>query len=63
MSTVMPHSELLRRAVEWINDTRRDNPEKPLEQLIDEAGMRFNLSPVDCDGLRRLFAETDTQKS
>ena len=55
MTTIMPQSELLRRAVQYIDDVRRDTPEKKLSQILDDAGMRFNLSPVDSEALRRLF--------
>ena len=56
MSTVMPTSELLRNAFAYIKDTRLDHPERPLASILDEAGMRFNLSPLDCEALQRLFS-------
>lgn len=56
MATIMPHSELLRRAVSYVNDTRNDNPEKSLAEILDEAAMRFNLSPLDGDYLQRLYS-------
>jgi hypothetical protein len=40
-----PRSEPLRKAVQWISDRRREQPEVPLARLIDEAGLRFDLSP------------------
>ena len=58
MPTVMPQSELLRRAVAYINDARQDTPEKKLSAIIDEAAMRFNLSPLDCEALQRLFSSS-----
>ena len=59
-ATIMPSSELLRRAVVYIDEERRENPEKSLSQVIDEAGMRFNLSPLDSEALFRLFSSGQT---
>ena len=56
MATILPHSELLRRAVSYVNDTRNDSPERKLASIIDEAAMRFNLSPLDGEALQRLFS-------
>jgi len=55
MPTIMPQSELLRRAFAYVNDARKDHPETSLHQHIDDAAMRFNLSPVDAESLCRLF--------
>lgn len=55
MPTIMPQSELLRRALRYVNDTKQDYPNKTLPQILDEAAMRFNLSPVDAEALHRLF--------
>ena len=62
MATILPHSELLRRAVSYVNDTRIDSPERKLASIIDEAAMRFNLSPLDGEALQRLFS-SDTALS
>lgn len=56
MTTIMPHAELLRRALVYVNDTRKDHPEKPVRGILDEAAMRFNLSPLDGETLQRLFS-------
>lgn len=56
MTTIMPSTELLRRAVSYIDEELREHPEMPLPTLIDQAGMRFNLSPLDSEALFRLFS-------
>ena len=56
MATIIPHSELLRRAVAYVNDARNDNPKRKLSEILDEACMRFNLSPLDGEALYRLFS-------
>lgn len=57
MPTIMPQSELLRRAVSYVNDAKSDSPEKTLAAILDEAAMRFNLSPLDSAALERLFSD------
>lgn len=53
MTTVMPQSELVRKAAQYIDELLKEG--KPLTMLLDEAGMRFNLSPKDSEMLRDLF--------
>jgi hypothetical protein len=52
MATIMPKSELVKRALEWVTEQRKDgvSPRK----LIDEAAMRYNLSPMDVQFLEKL---------
>ena len=55
MTEGMPHSELLRRAMEWLLAERGRNPGRSLRSLLDEAGMRFNLTPKDDAALYNLL--------
>ncbi|MDR0816551.1 MAG: hypothetical protein LBN28_04070 [Desulfovibrio sp.] len=55
MSTVIPQSELVRKALAYIAEQRANADGKSLAALLDEAGMRFNLTPLDTDALERLF--------
>ncbi|PTN31897.1 hypothetical protein [Desulfonatronum sp. SC1] len=48
-------TEPIQRAVAWIDETRRDHPERSLVSLLAEAGMRFNLGPNDGRFLERFF--------
>ena len=45
----------LKKAIQWISDQRGAQPERPLARLIDEAGRRFELSPLQADFLYRHF--------
>ena len=59
MATVMPHEELVRRALQYISERRQASPELSFDALLDDASLRFNLSPRDQEALERLFrAET-----
>lgn len=56
MPVIMPEGELLRRATVWICEEREASPGRPLSSCLDEAGMRYNLSPKDQRILAELFA-------
>ena len=55
MPTIIHHSELVRRALVYLDEERSRCPQKQVEILLDEAGMRFNLSPAEALDLARLF--------
>ncbi|WP_316900599.1 hypothetical protein [Pseudodesulfovibrio indicus] len=57
MTTIMPQSELARKAIAWICAMRECKEPKPLASLIEEAGVRFNLGPKDAEFLMRFFKE------
>lgn len=57
MSTVIPQSELTKRALEWLCAQREERPGAALRLLIDEAAVRFNLGPLDVEFLERCLAE------
>ena len=63
MATIIPASELVRRAAAWLAEQRALYPEKSLAALLDEAGMRFNLNPLDAAALGRLFDPNTQEKS
>lgn len=60
MPTIISQSDLVRRAAAFIAEERREHPQRPLDAILDEAGMRFNLTPLDSESLRRLFEETSS---
>jgi len=57
MPTVMPEGAALRKAVQWISKTREEGSPTSLLILIEQACVRFNLSPKDGEFLNRFFAE------
>ncbi|SCY88861.1 hypothetical protein [Desulfoluna spongiiphila] len=54
--TVVPLPERLKKALVWAAEERQDHPDKGRLALVDEAGMRFNLSPAESEALARLLA-------
>ena len=57
--SIQPKGEDLRKAVKWISDERKYNPEKELKGVIEEACIKFDLSPADEDFLFRKLVEHD----
>ncbi|BDQ36164.1 hypothetical protein SYK_05240 [Pseudodesulfovibrio nedwellii] len=55
MTTIMPQSELMRKAVAWISGKIKNNPDSKFVALVEKAAVRFNLSPKDVEFLQRFF--------
>ncbi|HET6462149.1 MAG TPA: hypothetical protein VFG29_15320 [Syntrophales bacterium] len=55
MATIMPEGEAIRKAVKWISDKLLDDPNKTVQKLINEAVMRFDLSPKDAEFLTDFY--------
>lgn len=56
-SPLEPQGEDLRKAVRWVSDRRRDEPQAPIWKIVEEASVRFDLSPTDSEFLRRTLVE------
>lgn len=53
----MPQSEMTRKAVAWISEMLQEDGNKDLVRLLEEAAVRFNLSPKDVEFLQRFYKE------
>ena len=51
MPTVKPPREELRNAVKWISAELKHNKEAQASKLIEEACLKFDLSPMDAEYL------------
>ena len=60
MTTVQPDGEDLRKAVKWISDERQYGGPKKLLKLIEEASLKFDLSPMDAEYLINFFRQDTT---
>lgn len=50
---IQPKGEDLRKAVTWVLEEKKFNSEKTLKELIEEACLQFDLSPMDAEFLYR----------
>lgn len=51
-----PEGDAFRRAVKWVAEQRLAHPNAKLTDFLDEAGLRFDLTPVEQESLRALLA-------
>ena len=58
--SILPEGELLRRALKWLSEERKQHPEKGFALLLNEASMRFNLSPKETETLSR-YTKNDSR--
>lgn len=58
MTTLISPSDLVRKAAVFVAEERQAHPQRPLSDILDEAGMRFNLTPLDSAALQRVFSST-----
>ncbi|GAB6144277.1 hypothetical protein [Desulfocicer niacini] len=53
MTTLQPQGEKLRKAVQWVSDERQKNTKISVPAIVDQACVRFDLSPEDSEFLSR----------
>ncbi|MFO7459618.1 MAG: hypothetical protein R6X07_03275 [Desulfatiglandales bacterium] len=58
MATIMPEGERVRQAVKWIAAEKTEDDSRPIRKLIQEAAMRFNLSPKEEMELNHFYQES-----
>ena len=57
--SIQPTGEDLRKAAKWVSDERKYSSGKELKAVIQEACVKFDLSPLDEDFLRRKLLEQE----
>jgi hypothetical protein len=50
---IQPEGDAIKNAVKWIGQERKSNPSVDLSKLVEEAGRKFDLSPMDSEFLFR----------
>lgn len=58
---IQPKGEKLRKAVKYISEMRKDDPDIKLGKLIDDASFRYDLSPKDTEFLTRFVKQESEQ--
>ncbi|HON59005.1 MAG TPA: hypothetical protein PLT45_05660 [Smithella sp.] len=62
MTTIMPESEHVQKAIKWISSNLEENQNQSLQKLIDQAVFKFDLSPKDTDFINNFFHESRQKK-
>lgn len=59
MATIQPKGEKIRQAVKWISSERIEDENRSIPKLIQEAALRFNLSPKEEEFLISFYKEEE----
>jgi hypothetical protein len=59
MTTIQPEGDSLRKAVKWIAEEQKAGASKTRRQLIDDACLKFNLTPLEAEYLARSLKTRD----
>lgn len=58
MSDLLPDGDDLRKAVKSVSGKLQENPDQPLQPLVQEAIFTYDLSPKDGEFLIRFFRKS-----
>jgi hypothetical protein len=59
MMSIQPQGEDLRRAVKWVSEEREYHSKKDIKAIVQQACIKFDLSPKDADFLLRHMHEQE----
>ena len=54
---ILPGGEGIRQALKWLSDRRTVDPSAPRMKLIQEAALRFDLTPLETEFLATSWKE------
>ena len=57
MPTIIPEGERIRQAVKFISAERMEDDKKPIRKLIQDASLKYNLSPKEEQDLVNFYRE------
>ncbi|OQY01945.1 MAG: hypothetical protein B6I26_02995 [Desulfobacteraceae bacterium 4572_130] len=57
--TGSPKEKSLKKAIQWISDKRKENPNQNLMTLVDNTSLKFDLTPEDSEFLIRFVKKYD----
>ena len=59
---IVPKGEGMRRAVRWLDEQRREQPQARMYRLVERASVRFDLSPLEEQFLLERFGDEGTRR-
>ena len=57
MATIQPKGEKVRNAVKWISIKLKEDEKRKIAVLIQEAAMKFNLSPKEEEFIENFYKQ------
>ncbi len=55
INPVQSPGDKMKRAIRWLSETVQQHPHRSRRQIIEEAQIRFDLSPAECTFLEKNF--------
>lgn len=62
MTTIMPDSEHVQKAIKWVSANLEEQGGQKLKSLVEQAVFKFDLSPKDTEFLTNFFRESSQNK-
>ncbi len=54
---IKPPGDRIKKAIQWLGEAVLSQPDKSRKRLLEEAEIRFNLTPRECEFLNCNFGE------
>jgi hypothetical protein len=61
MPNIMPDGDDLRNAVKWVSANIQEEPDQPVQPLVQQAIFKFDLSPKDAEFLIGFYGRKDDE--
>lgn len=59
--SVTPTGERIRKAIKWLSEAVLSQPDRHRRELLEQAEIRFNLTPRECEFLDKNFGDLPTK--
>jgi hypothetical protein len=54
------HSAQLKKALVWMAEAIQEQPHRQRRHIVQEAELRFDLTPLECEFLNKHFTKAET---
>jgi hypothetical protein len=61
MHGMLPEGDELRSAVKWISGNLQENPDQPVQPLVQQAIFKYDLSPRDAEFLIGFYSRDNKE--
>jgi len=61
MTTIMPEGEAIKKAVKWVSSMIEEQGMQHVQRFINEAILKFDLSPKDAEFLIQFYKKGGTE--
>jgi hypothetical protein len=59
---IQPTGDRMKKAIRWISETILTHPRKNRKTVIEEAQLRFDLTPKECEFLNKNFTDREEER-